>query len=167
MQFLSSPIRRLSALAGLFGAGLLITSFVEYFAFSDYHTLLTWTRYYQWTNQADGSVMTKRRITVDVDCAKPIVAAAFQKWKLAHPGEFDIVMTLGAPSFYLQNDHVFIEGVSYKDWSNLGIYNLDEATLGQLQRDCFGLPLFMRIWTDLCFIRILDAGQVTKLSGFA
>ena len=139
MRILSSPARRISAVVGVLGLGLLIVSFVRYFS-RDYPTILTVTQHYDWNTEAALAAKASRLITVNADCAKPLVAAAYVRWKTTHANEVAAMAPfppLGGPWFASQNDTRMIEGEPNNGWRDLGLFNLDEEALSRVQSTCF------------------------------
>jgi len=61
---------------------------------------LTIKQHYSWTAEADGATKTSSFITVDAECASPIVTVDYERWKKAHANEVAIMAPfppMGAP----------------------------------------------------------------------
>jgi hypothetical protein len=137
MRVLSSPAKRVSAVVGVVGVGLLVVSFAGYFA-SDYETILTIKQHYSWTAEADGATKTSSFITVDAECASPIVTVDYERWKKAHANEVAIMAPfppMGAP-WLNPRGHGVIEAEPNNGWSDLGLFGLDEEALSQIRSSC-------------------------------
>lgn len=172
MWILSSPVKRISTVVGVLGLGLLAVSFTRYFA-QVYPTILAITQHYDWTAQENAAAKTSRLITVDADCAKPVVAAAYGRWKTIHANEVTAMAPLpplGAPWFFSQSGKRVIEAEPSNGWSDLGLSNLDEEALGQVRRSClrytpiYAHPSWVEIHSDLG--RWTSQGEPRPIIGF-
>jgi hypothetical protein len=137
MRVLSSPAKRVSAVVWVFGLGLLVASFAGYFA-SDYETILTIKQHYSWTADANGATKTSRFMTVDAECASPIVTVNYERWKKTHANEVAIMAPLppmGAP-WLNPRGHGVVEAEPNSGWTDLGLFDLDEEALSQIRNAC-------------------------------
>jgi hypothetical protein len=136
---LSSPTKRISAIVGALGLGLLALSFARYFIQDD-RTILTIIHYYEWSAQPDGAAKSSRLVTVDVDCVKPIFAAAYAQWRATHVNEVAAAAPfppLGGPLFVPQTDTRVIEGEPSNGWRDLGFSGeMNKEALGEVRSNC-------------------------------
>jgi hypothetical protein len=158
---------------GVLGLGLLVVSFSRYFA-QDYPTILTITQHYDWTAEANAAAKVSRLITVDVDCASPIVVAAYGRWKTAHASEVAAMAPLpplGGPWFNPQSGKGVIEAEPNDGLRDLGLFNLNEEALGQVRIAClrytsiYAHPSWIETHSDLG--KWTSHGEPRPIIGFA